>query len=118
MKNIPGLGSLVVGSILLLILGSYLLGATKILVDDHRYDSKDVVIGFIFPPYPVWVGGKELYKLATTTSEFRDKENRCLKMPLINLLSTPKSKLSFCKCLAVAKTEQEGEQCGVDLFNK
>jgi len=118
MKNIPGLGSLVVGSILLLILGSYFLGATKILVDDHRYDSKDVVIGFIFPPYVLWVGGEELYRLATTTSEFRDKENRCLEMPIINLLSSTKSKLRFCECLAGAKTEQEGEQCGVNLFTK
>ena len=116
MKNI--LGSLAGGLILLLIVGSYLFGATKILVDDYRYDTKDVVIGFMFPPYPVWVGGKELYKIVTTTSEFRDKENRCLKMPLINLLSTTESKLSFCECLATAKTELEGEQCGVDLFNK
>ena len=116
MKDI--FSSLLGGLILLLIVGSYLFGATKILVDDYRYDTKDVVIGFMFPPYPVWVGGKELYKLATTTPEFRNRENKCLEMPLINLISTPKSKLSFCKCLAVAKTEQEGEQCGVDLFNK
>jgi len=116
MKDI--FSSLLGGLILLLIVGSYLFGATKILVDDYRYDTKDVVIGFMFPPYPVWVGGKELYKLATTTPEFRNRKNKCLEMPLINLISTPKSKLSFCKCLAVAKTEQEGEQCGVDLFNK
>ena len=46
MKNT--LGSLAGGLILLLIVGSYLFGATKILVDDHRYDTKDVVIGFAF----------------------------------------------------------------------
>ena len=111
-------GSLVGGLILLLIVGSYLFGATKILVDDYRYDTKDVVIGFMFPPYPVWVGGKELYKLAATTPSFREKENRCLKTPLLNLLSTKESKLNFCECIASAKTEKEGEQCGVNLFPK
>ena len=88
------------------------------MVDDQRYDVKDVVIGLIFPPYPVWVGGKELYKLATTTSEFRNREDRCLGAPMIYLLPSTKSKLIFCECIAAAKTEQEGELCGVDFFTK
>jgi len=114
MKDI--FSSLLGGLILLLIVGSYLFGATKILVDDRRYDTKDVVIGFAFFPYTIWVGGKELYKLATTTSEFRNKENKCLTAAEAFMPRNPR--LRLCECVANANNQDEAEKCGVKIFTK
>ena len=50
-----------IGSVLgLFIMFLYAFGLYSIVVDDHRYTTKDVFIGTIFFPYPIWVGGKEV----------------------------------------------------------
>lgn len=39
---------------------TYCYGGYKLLVDEN-YSKLQVVIGFIIPPYPVYVGTKEIY---------------------------------------------------------
>jgi hypothetical protein len=77
----------------------YGVGIYEIIVDDHRYTTKDVVIGAVFFPYPWYVGAKELYRFATTTSEFRASEAKCLDAS--ETLGMPRNaRLRYCECFA------------------
>ncbi len=106
MKDMLG-GALGIAVFLLYIFGMY-----TIVSDDHRYTTKDVVIGAIFFPYPWWVGGKEVYRIATTSSEDRALEGKCLDATEALGLKQ-KSRLRFCKCLVETKNE---DQCRQKIF--
>lgn len=92
----------------------YIFGMYKIVADDHRYTTKDVAIGLVVFPYPWWVGGKEVYRLATTSSANRDIEEKCLDATEAAGLKQ-KSRLRFCECFVEIKNE---EQCRQKIFTK
>lgn len=92
----------------------YIFGMYKIVADDHRYTTKDVVIGLVVFPYPWWVGGKEVYRIATTSSENRAIEEKCLDATEAAGLQQ-KSRLRFCECLVETRNE---EQCRQKIFAK
>ena len=92
----------------------YIFGMYKIVTDDHRYTTKDVAIGLIVFPYPWWVGGKEVYRVATTSSEDRALEERCLDAAEAIGLQQ-KSRLRFCECIVETKNE---DQCRRKIFAK
>jgi hypothetical protein len=92
----------------------YIFGMYEIIVDDHRYTTKDVVIGAVVFPYPWWVGGKEAYRFTTTTSEDRETEVKCLDAS--EALGMPrKSRLRFCECFVET---QDPEICKAKIFSK
>ena len=92
----------------------YIFGMYKIVADDHRYTTKDVAIGLIVFPYPWWVGGKEVYRIATTSSEDRALEEKCLDATEALGLKQ-KSRLRFCECMVETRNE---EQCRQKIFSK
>ncbi|MBT3921977.1 MAG: hypothetical protein HOF21_05310 [Nitrospina sp.] len=92
----------------------YPFGIYSIVVDDHRYTTKDVVIGMIVPPYPLWVGGKEVYRFIATTAEAREAEVVCLD--ICEALDLPRnSRLRFCKCIVEG---QDSRICAVKIFGE
>ena len=92
----------------------YIFGMYEIITDDHRYTTKDVVIGGVLFPYPMWVGGKETYKFMTTSAEYRDTEVKCLDAS--EALGMPrKSRLRFCECFVETK---DPETCKSKIFGK
>ena len=102
---------IVVGMFVMLL---YIFGMYEIIVDDHRYTTKDVVIGFAFFPYPWWVGGKEAYRFMTTSAEDRDTAVKCLDAS--EALGMPrKSRLRFCECFVETKNS---EICKSKIFVK
>ena len=92
----------------------YIFGMYGIITDDHRYTTKDVMIGAVVFPYPMWVGGKEAYKFMTTSAEDRDTEVKCLDAS--EALGMPrKSRLRFCECFVETK---DPETCKSKIFGK
>lgn len=92
----------------------YLLGMYKIITDDHRYTTKDVVIGSIFFPYPLWIGTKEGYRIITTTSEELKNVEKCLdENEALGLKQ--KSRLRFCECMVETN---DVNQCQQRIFSK
>jgi hypothetical protein len=85
-----------------------------IITDDHRYTTKDVVIGAIIFPYPWWVGAKEAYHIASTSSEDRAIETQCLDATEAIGLGR-KSRLRFCECIVETKSEA---QCKQKIFKQ
>ena len=84
----------VVGAILFLL---YIFGLYEIVVDDHRYTTKDVVIGAVLFPYPMWVGGYEIYRFMSISAEDRDTEEKCLDAS--EAIGMPRrSRLRYCEC--------------------
>ncbi|MEQ1815247.1 MAG: hypothetical protein ABL861_02015 [Nitrosomonas sp.] len=103
------------GAILPIILFSlYIFGMYSIIADDHRYTTKDVVIAAVIFPYPWWVGGKEIYRLASTSSEDRALEEKCLDATEAIGLKQ-KSRLRFCECMVEMKDEN---QCKLKIFGQ
>ena len=92
----------------------YIFGMYAIIADDHRYTTKDVVIGAVIFPYPLWVGGKEVYRLASTSSEDRALESKCLDATEAVGIKR-KSRLRFCECLVETKDEN---QCKQKVFSQ
>lgn len=92
----------------------YIFGMYKIIADDHRYTTKDVAIGVIVFPYPWWVGGKEVYRIVTTSSEDRALEEKCLDATEALGLNQ-KSRLRFCECMVETRNEN---QCKERIFAK
>jgi hypothetical protein len=92
----------------------YIFGMYKIVVDDHRYTTKDVAIGMFVFPYPWWVGGKEIYRISTTSSEDRALEEKCLDATEA-LGLRQKSRLRFCECIVETRDE---ERCKQKIFTK
>lgn len=92
----------------------YASGMYKIVSDDHRYTTKDVIIGAIFFPYPLWVGGKEAYRTITTSSEDLANEEKCLDITEAFRLSQ-KSRLRFCECIVETNDK---DQCRQRIFGK
>ncbi len=90
----------------------YFFGLYVIIVDDYRYTTKDVVIAAIVFPYPWWVGGKETYRLITTSSEDRAFEKKCLETSEAIGLSK-NSRLRYCGCLVETKN---AELCKSKIF--
>ena len=76
----------------------YGFGIYQIITDDHRYTTKDVLIGVAIFPYTVWVGGKNAYRILTTSSEDREFEENCLDASEALGLKR-KSRLRYCECL-------------------
>ena len=76
----------------------YGFGIYEIIADDHRYTTKDALIGVVFFPYSMWVGGKEAYRILTTSSEDREFEENCLDASEALGLQR-KSRLRYCECL-------------------
>lgn len=92
----------------------YFFGMYVIISDDHRYTTKDVVIGAVFFPYPWWVAGEASYRVISTTSEDRDIEERCLDAS--EALGMPrKSRLRYCECFIETK---DPEACKVRIFTQ
>ena len=92
----------------------YTFGMYEIIVDDHRYTTKDVMIGSVVLPYPWWVGGKEVYQYMSTSSEEREQEEKCLDaFEALGLARKPR--LRFCEC--VIET-QNPEACKSKIFGK
>lgn len=92
----------------------YIFGMYTIITDDHRYTTKDVVIGAVAFPYPWWVGAKEIYHITSTSSEDRAMETRCLDTTEAIGMGR-KSRLRFCECLVETKNEN---QCKQKIFNQ
>ncbi len=92
----------------------YIFGMYAIIVDDHRYTTKDVVIASVVLPYAWWVGGNEAYRFLTTSAEDRDTEVKCLDAS--EALGMPrKSRLRFCECFVETKDPQT---CKSKIFGK
>lgn len=87
----------------------YIFGMYKIITDDHRYTTKDVVLGVVVFPYPWWVGGKEFYRIASTSSEDRAIEEKCLDTTEALGLKN-KSRLRFCECIVETRSEAQCDQ--------
>ena len=87
----------------------YIYGMYKIVVDDHRYTTKDVAIGMFIFPYPWWVGGKEFYRVATISAEDRNSEEKCLDVTEALGLKR-KSRIRYCECMVETKNEDLCEQ--------
>lgn len=101
----------VIGAFLFLL---YIFGMYEIIVDDHRYTTKDVVIGAVAFPYPWWVGAKEGYRFLTTTSEDREIEEKCLDA--FEALNMPrKSRLRLCESMVETR---DPEACKSKIFGK
>ena len=101
----------VVGPLLFIL---YIYGMYAIIVDDHRYTTKDVVIGAVVFPYPWWVGAKEGYRIMSTSSDDRKIEEKCLDA--LETVGVPrKSRLRYCEC--VTKTHDR-EACKSKIFGK
>lgn len=87
------------GSVINIVFGmvffSIILGMYKIVSYDDRYTTKDVIIGAIFFPYSLWIGGKEVYRNITVASEDIENEERCL-VATEALGMSQKSRLRFC----------------------
>lgn len=96
----------VVGTIVgVLLFLPYGYGLYKIIADDHRYTTKEVVIGLALPPYALWVGGRELYRIATVLSDDRVFEAKCLDASAaIGMERT--SRLRYCECLVQTKEQK------------
>lgn len=106
---LESLGGVWVGAALIL----YLFGMYKIASDDNRYTTKDVAIALFIFPYPWWVGGSELYKIASTSEEERKIEEECLAVT--ETIGVPrKSRLRFCECYSETKNEYK---CKEKLFS-
>jgi hypothetical protein len=90
----------------------YFFGLYVIIVDDYRYTTKDVVIAAVVFPYPWWVGGKEVYRFITTSSEDRVFEKKCLETSEAIGLSK-NSRLRYCECLVETKN---AELCKSKIF--
>lgn len=95
----------IAGIIAAVLFALYAFGVYKIIADDHRYTTKDVVIGVVVFPYPWWVGAKELYRLATTSSEDREFEEKCLDASEALGLGR-NSRLRYCSCLVETKSPE------------
>lgn len=92
------IGEILAGIVGVALFALYLFGVYKIIADDHRYTIKDVVIGVVIFPYPWWVASKELYHIATISSEDRQFEEKCLDASeAIGLQRN--SRLRYCSCL-------------------
>ncbi len=89
-------------------------GMYKIMADDHRYTTKDAIIGVVFFPYSVWVGGTEAYRILTTSSEDREFEENCLDASEALGLQR-KSRLRYCECLVETGKR---ETCKAKIFIK
>ncbi len=110
-KNMSDFIGFVIGAAFFLL---YILGMYEIIVDDHRYTTKDVVIGAVVFPYPWWVGGKEAYRYISTTSKEREQEAKCLDT--FEALGFPrKPRLRVCECLVET---QNPEACKSKIFGK
>ena len=92
----------------------YALGMYKIVSDDHRYTTKDVIIGAIFFPYSLWIGGKEAYRTITTSSEDLANEEKCLNITEAFQLPQ-KTRLRYCECMVETNDKDE---CKQRLFGK
>ncbi len=86
------------GVIAAVLFALYALGVYTIIADDHRYTTKDVALAIAFFPYPWWVGAKELYYLATTSSKDREFDQQCLDALEAQGVS-PGSRLRYCSCM-------------------
>ena len=92
----------------------YIFGMYAIIVDDHRYTTKDVVIASVVLPYAWWVGGKEAYRFITTSAEDRDTEEKCLDAS--EAIGMPrKSRLRFCECFVETENPRT---CQLKIFGK
>jgi len=60
------------------LLFAYLGGMIEVVRDDYRYDTKDAVIAFVIPPYPVYIGAYSMYRRAFDSKKWKE-ERRCLK---------------------------------------
>lgn len=98
-----------VGAALLL----YVFGLYKIASDDNRYTTKDVAIALFVFPYPWWVGGSEIYKIASTSKEERKIEEECLTVTEA-MGVTRKSRLRFCECYSETRNEH---MCKTKFFS-
>lgn len=104
MKN--NLSEILGGMIALILFLLYFFGMYKIISDDHRYTTKDVVIGAVVFPYPWWVGSKELYRYVTVSSEDRAFESMCLdKTESMGIKR--KMRLSLCECIVETRDENQ-----------
>ncbi len=99
------IGSAVVAAIYVFLFALYVFGIYTIIVDDHRYTTKDVVIGAVLFPYPWWVGGKEAYRIITVSKDDREFETKCLDTSEAVGLKR-KSRLRYCECLVETKNPQ------------
>ncbi len=101
----------VIGAICFLL---YIFGMYEIIIDDHRYTTKDLIIAGVVFPYPLWVGGKNAYRIMTTSAEDRNTELKCLDAS--EALGMPrKSRLRFCECFVETKDPQT---CKLKIFFK
>lgn len=95
-----------VGRIIVAVLFAlYAFGVYTIIADDHRYTTKDVALAIAFFPYPWWVGAKELYYLATTSSEDRQFEDHCLDALEARGVGG-NLRLRYCSCMAETRSNQ------------
>jgi len=93
-------GSSIVAVIVwILMIGGYTFGMYKIASDDHRYTAKHVMVAAIAFPYPWWVSAKEMYRLATLSSQQRAYEEKCLDDTEAQGMPR-KMRLKLCECVA------------------
>ena len=108
------IGEIIGGIAIAVLVVSYVFGVYKIIADDHRYTTKDVVIGLIIFPYPWLVASKEFYRIATMSSEDRQFEEKCLDASEAIGLGR-NSRLRYCTCLVETKNPQ---MCETKILTK
>ena len=82
---------------------TYVFGLYQVTFND-KYDVKKMVLAYFVPPYPVWVGGKEIYLKFNTNSEYQFKYEKCLKESFL----LPKNmKHNLCDCVANSNSKEE-----------
>ena len=108
------LGAFIVGGIVFSLFILYFVGFWQVIVDDHRYNTKDVVISSFFPFVPPWYGAKYVYRIATTSEEQRSIEKKCLiEYEAIGLGRN--SRLRFCECIS---NNQSIESCKTKIYHE
>jgi len=110
-KEMYKLISFIIGASLVI---TYVFGIYQITFND-KYDTKEMILAYAFPPYPVWIGGKEIYLKFNTNTDYQYKYEKCLKE---SFLVPETQRHNLCDCMANSNSNKEmAKNCGVITFN-
>jgi hypothetical protein len=87
----------------------FAFGEYTIVTDHFHYSGKDIAIGLVAWPYPMWVTGQQIYRLATTTQTQRDIEHGCLEASVTEQIPLRQA-VFICKCMM---TKEDFSYCSV-----
>jgi hypothetical protein len=84
-------------------------GEYTLITDRFHYSNTEAWIGAVAWPYPIWVTGTRLYRLASTTQMQREIEDGCLAASVPEQI--PRKQAAFiCQCMM---TKQDFSYCSV-----